>query len=561
MSTNLIVNGVTYPFPTQDDPPDWGYNVSAWATGITNAVFPKAGGLFSLTGEIDLGPNFGFRSIHIKSSTPNPSSTGFIRLSYTDSISFRDSLNLTDIAMTVNGANQLVFNGVIIGSGQILAGAGISVLGNTVSNTGVLSNIAGSNISVSSASGNVTIAVTGTVPSASLTTNIVGGASGAIAYQTAPNTTAQLLAGTASQVLVSGASPSWTNAPTLTGTNFSVIPNGALSNSSTTIGTTSIALGASSTVLGGLTSVSSTSFVGALTGNADTVSTNANLTGDVTSVGNVSTLTNAPVIAKVLTGYISGAGTVASTDSILQAIQKLNGNDATNANLTGMVTSVGNATTVVTNANLTGPITSVGNGTAIADGAIGVTKIGGTSTLIPYFDSTGFMGTDSTLSFNDTTKNLSVTSVSGAFTGALTGNASTATTAGNVTGVVTIANGGTGQVTAGAALIALGERTSGTGSLMLPTGTTAQRDVSPTFGMTRGNSTLNMTEWWNGTAWAPMGGGATGAPGNYAFVENDQIVTGNYTLGAGKNASSAGPISINTGVTVTVPTGATWVIV
>ena len=73
---------------------------------------------------------------------------------------------------------------------------------------------------------------------------------------------------------------------------------------------------------------------------------NDNLTGDVTSIGNATTLTNAPVIAKVLTGYTSGAGTVAATDSILQAIQKLNGNDATNANLTGHVTSVGNATSL-----------------------------------------------------------------------------------------------------------------------------------------------------------------------------------------------------------------------
>ena len=105
-------------------------------------------------------------------------------------------------------------------------------------------------------------------------------------------------------------------------------------------------------------------------GNATTVVTNANLTGDITSVGNATTLTNAPVIAKVLTGYTSGAGVVSSTDSILQAIQKLNGNDATNANLTGMVTSVGNATTVVTNANLTGDVTSVGNATTLASTAV-----------------------------------------------------------------------------------------------------------------------------------------------------------------------------------------------
>ena len=98
-----------------------------------------------------------------------------------------------------------------------------------------------------------------------------------------------------------------------------------------------------------------------ITGNAATVTTNANLTGDVTSVGNATTLTNAPVIAKVLTGYTSGAGTVAATDSILQAIQKLNGNDATNANLTGDVTSVGNATTLAA-----GSASNLNSGTLLA---------------------------------------------------------------------------------------------------------------------------------------------------------------------------------------------------
>lgn len=58
----------------------------------------------------------------------------------------------------------------------------------------------------------------------------------------------------------------------------------------------------------------------------------------------------------------TGAGTgLTGTASGLTA-----GNVTTNANLTGMVTSVGNVTTVVTNANLTGPITSTGNATAVA---------------------------------------------------------------------------------------------------------------------------------------------------------------------------------------------------
>lgn len=66
------------------------------------------------------------------------------------------------------------------------------------------------------------------------------------------------------------------------------IPNTALANDSVTVGTTSIDLGASSTTLAGLTSVTSTSFVGALTGNADSATAletarNFSITGDVTA--------------------------------------------------------------------------------------------------------------------------------------------------------------------------------------------------------------------------------------------------------------------------------------
>jgi hypothetical protein len=60
---------------------------------------------------------------------------------------------------------------------------------------------------------------------------------------------------------------------------------------------------------------------------AKTVTTNANLTGEVTSIGNITSITNSAVIGKVLTGFTSGAGTVVATDNILQAIQKLNGNN------------------------------------------------------------------------------------------------------------------------------------------------------------------------------------------------------------------------------------------
>lgn len=61
-------------------------------------------------------------------------------------------------------------------------------------------------------------------------TALSGGATGSIPYQSAPNITTFLAAGSSSQVLVSGSAPSWTSAPSLVGTNFTGIPDTALLN-------------------------------------------------------------------------------------------------------------------------------------------------------------------------------------------------------------------------------------------------------------------------------------------------------------------------------------------
>jgi hypothetical protein len=50
----------------------------------------------------------------------------------------------------------------------------------------------------------------------------------------------------------------------------------------------------------------------------------------------------------------------------------------------------------------------------------------------------------------------------------------------------------------------------------------------------------------------------TGAPG---LVENDITINQSYSINAGRNAISAGPITINDGVTVTIPDGSRWVVV
>ena len=58
-------------------------------------------------------------------------------------------------------------------------------------------------------------------------------------------------------------------------------------------------------------------------------------------------------------------------------------------------------------------------------------------------------------------------------------------------------------------------------------------------------------------AGAPVGGAST----NTVFFENDTAVAVNYQITSGKNAMSAGPIAINAGIAVTVPSGSAWTIV
>jgi hypothetical protein len=138
-----------------------------------------------------------------------------------------------------------------------------------------------------------------------------------------------------------------------------------------------------------------------LSGTASNVTTNANLTGDVTSVGNATAIAagvivNADInasaaiaLSKLATGALPTAITVASANIVNGTIVNANINasaaiadtklatistagkvadsalpDTISSNITG------NAATVTTNANLTGDVTSVGNATAIAAGVI-----------------------------------------------------------------------------------------------------------------------------------------------------------------------------------------------
>jgi len=119
---------------------------------------------------------------------------------------------------------------------------------------------------------------------------------------------------------------------------LSNIPNSSLANSSVTVGTTSISLGSSSTTLGGLSSVTSTAFVGDLTGdvngtassadtwaNSRTLTLGTDLSGNVSFDGSANFTLNASIVS----------GAVGSTELATNAVTttKITDGNVTNAKL------------------------------------------------------------------------------------------------------------------------------------------------------------------------------------------------------------------------------------
>jgi hypothetical protein len=126
----------------------------------------------------------------------------------------------------------------------------------------------------------------------------------------------------------------------------------------------------------------------------------------------------------------------------------------------------------------------------------------------------------------------------------------------HVSGTLPIANGGTGQTTATAAFDALAPSQGGnSGKYLTTNGTTTSWGTVDALPSQTGNAGKYLST--NGTvaSWQETGASAAGV-----IWENSLIVASNYTLTANKNGMSVGPITINSGVVVTVPSGQRWVI-
>jgi hypothetical protein len=132
-------------------------------------------------------------------------------------------------------------------------------------------------------------------------------------------------------------------------------------------------------------------------------------------------------------------------------------------------------------------------------------------------------------------------------------NQNTTGTAANVTGTVAIANGGTGQTTKTEAFDALSPTTT-KGDIIVSNGTDNVR-----LGVGTNNQVLTADSTTaTGLKWAAGGGSNITSLGLW---ENNATISANYSITSGNNGLSAGPVTVASGVTVTVPTGSSWAVV
>ena len=190
-----------------------------------------------------------------------------------------------------------------------------------------------------------------------------------------------------------------------------------------------------------------------------------------------------------------------------------------------------------------GATTFTANGVLYGSGtsAFGVTAAGTTGQVL-------LANTSGAPTWGSVPTSGAVTSISFGSTG-LTPNSAT-TGAVTVAGTLAIANGGTGQTTATTAFDALSPMTTVGDIIYEDTGPTATR-------LPIGTSGQVLTVSGGIPSWQSN---SSGPQANGVIYENNLVISANYTLSSSKNGFSVGPITINSGVAVTIPSGQRWVV-
>ena len=232
-------------------------------------------------------------------------------------------------------------------------------------------------------------------------------------------------------------------------------------------------------------------------------------------------------------------------------------------------------------------------------GKSGAGIVAGSNTQI-QFNNSGVFGASSGLTWDGT--NLTANSIKDS---ALTsGRVTFAGASGLLSDSTNLTWNGTTLAVTGALTATADSAFTSTGAVQLSSGTTGQRPTGAA-GKLRFNTTTSEFEGYNGATWASVGGSAisndtttatnlyplfasatTGTAANvytsnaqYLFkpstgelsvkaprasngiVVNSATVSSDYTIAAGDNGMSAGPISVHSGVTVTVSSGSVWTVV
>jgi hypothetical protein len=304
--------------------------------------------------------------------------------------------------------------------------------------------------------------------------------------------------------------------------------------------------------------------VNTVAGNTSNINTVAGISGNVTTVAGVS------ASVTTVAGISANVTTVAGNNANVSTVAGISGNVTTVAGISANVTTVAgissNVSTVATNnANVTTVATNIASVNTNATNIVAIQNAS-TNATNAATSATNAANSATAAQNAQTAAEAALDSFTDTYLGAFAtdptlDNDGNALTAGDLyfnTGInrLKVYSGATWSV-AVVDTTTVVEKTSATGSAVIPAGTTGQRDGSPANGYFRYNSTLASFEGYVGGAWGGVGGAQAGG----VIFENALTISANYTLTTSKNGFSVGPITISNGAVVTIGSGQRWVVI